>query len=143
MAKQKKQKKSNRLPSRLPAPAVKPYTVSPNLFDIQQIKQQATNDAVRILEEKLRKSEAEIRRLQIEAYNDALADAQKFITIAGCRALKNKFGFAYKRMEIWLDETMRVLAEDDLNELEKWLAGVGFKIELEDIGDEVKKKGDF
>ena len=142
MARQKNKKKSNRLAGRLPAPAARPFDVSPNLFEIQHIKQQATDEAVRILEEKLKKSEAEIQRLQIAAYNEALSDAQKFITIAGCRALKNKFGFAYKRMDIWLDETMRVLAEEDLNELEKWLEGVGFKIVLEDIGDEIKKKGD-
>ena len=141
LAKQKR-KKAPKIPNSRPKPVGGPFNVGPNLFEIQRIKQQATDDAVRILEEKLRKSEEEIKRLQIEAYNDAIADAQKFFTIAGCRALKNKFGFGYKRFEIFLDETMRVMAEEDLNELEKWLAGVGFRLELSDIGDEVKKKGD-
>ena len=139
LAKQKKKKKSNQLPGRLPAPAARPFNVSPNLFEIQHIKQQATDEAVRILEEKLHKSDAELRRLQIEAYNEAINDAEEYIIVMACRALFNVYGFAYKRQDRFLSELMRLLGEEDLEPNRKWLKDLGFELVLTDVGDEIKR----
>lgn len=134
-------KKPPKIPNSRPKVSGAPFIVAPNLFDIQKIKEQATAEAVRQLEEKLERSEAERQRLQIEAYNEALNDAEEYITVMACRALFNLYGFGYKRQERFLDELMRLLAEADIEKERKWLKDLGFELSLTDIGDEVKKGG--
>ena len=116
-------------------PATKPFDLAPSLLDIQHVKEDATAEAVRRLQDQL-------KVMQIEAYNEALNDAQEYITVMASRALRNKFRFGYKRMERFLDELMRLMAEADIKEERQWLKDFGFELVLSDIGDEVKKKGD-
>lgn len=129
------------IPGSRPRSTGLPFNVSPSLYDIQEIKRQATEEAVRQLSEKFEKSEAELKRLQIEAYNEALNDAEEYILILACRALFNLYGFGYKRQERFLDELMRLLEVADIEVERQWLKDMGFELELTDVGDEVKKGG--
>lgn len=127
MAKKKhKNRQTPRHPQ--PAPAFRIPMANPGAIDVQKIKEDATKEAVRILEEKLTKSEAEMKRLQIEAYNEALDDAMKYILTMACRALKNKFRFGHIRMDRFITETMRCIEQEDIEEMVKWLAEVGFTL---------------
>ena len=116
----KTQKRSNTVP-RLRIPMATEAVV-----DIEKIKKEATADAVKILEEKIRLTNEERERIRKEAYDKAVVDANKFFLLNGCKALKNKYGFGYVRLERFIDETMRVAQEDDIVETQKWLAKVGF-----------------
>ena len=130
-----------KIPNSRSANAGAPFSVAPNLFDIQKIKEEATAEAVRRLQDKMERSDAELRRLQIEAYNEALNDAEEYITVMACRALFNVYGFAYIRQERFLDELMRLMSEADIAEERKWLKDLGFELQLTDVGNEVKKGG--
>lgn len=134
-------RKPPNIPNSRPKVSGVPFNVAPNLFDIQRIKEEATAEAVRRLEEKLQKSEAELQRLQIEAYNEALNDAEEYITVMACRAISNLWRYKYNGIEKFLDELMRLMAEADIAEERKWLEDLGFKLVLTDVGDEVKKGG--
>lgn len=127
--KNKKHKKKPPVVPNRPKVSGVPFSVSPNIFDIQRIKEQATADAVRILEEKMKRSDEELNRLQVEAYNEALDDAMKYILVMGCRALSNKFKFGYIRLDRFISETMRLIEEADIDETEKWLESKGFKLQ--------------
>lgn len=142
MAKKKQNKKrQNKSPIPIkPKVSGIPFSMSPNLFEIQKIKEQATAEAVKILQEKVERSDAELKRLQIEAYNEALDDALRYILVMGCRALNNKFGFGYIRLERFVDEIMFLIEEGDVNETEKWLKDVGLSLKL--IPTEESKEGE-
>lgn len=143
MAKKKQNKKRQNkspIPSKPKVSGI-PFAMSPNLFEIQKIKEQATAEAVKILQEKVERSDAELKRLQIEAYNEALDDALRYILVMGCRALNNKFGFGYIRLERFVDEIMFLIEEGDVNETEKWLKDVGLSLKL--IPAEESKEGEY
>lgn len=127
----KKHKNSQKPRYHQPAPAFRIPMANPGGVDVQKIKDEATKEAVRILEEKLMKSEAEMKRLQVEAYNEALNDALRYILICGSRALNNKYRFGYVRLERYIDETMRLIEEGDIEEMTQWFEKVGFKLSMD------------
>lgn len=136
----KKQKKrtmsrSKQKPAFPPTAPRFPLVTPKQVINVKKIKDEAAAEAVRILEEKM-------KRIEIDAYNDAIGDAEKYFIIFGCRALYNQFGFGYKRLERFLDELMKLIETEDLDKTEKWLSDVGLRLVMSDIGDEVKKKGD-
>ncbi len=107
--------------------------------DLEKLKKQATNEAVRILESKVSMSADELKKAKLEAYNEAVADAQEIIIVLACKALSNKFKFGYGRLEKFLDQLAIQMNSADIEKERKWLESVGFKLQLSDIGDEVKK----
>lgn len=117
-----------------------PLLAPKQVINVQKIKNEATAEAVRILEEKIKFSDEELKKLRLDAYNEAVGDAEKYFMIFGCRALYNMFGFGYKRLERFLDEYMKMVENEDINEMEKWLSDVGLRLVMSDIGDEIKKK---
>ena len=114
-------KKKKRQNSQLPLSA---HTI----FDIDKIKQDAMNEALRILEPRLKLVEEERERIRKEAYDKALEDAMRYLMVCGSKALNNKYRFGYIRLERYIDETMRLAQEGNIEELMVWLDKVGFKL---------------
>ena len=141
MAKRKKHKNRQ-------APAVMPPTMGiripmaqPTLVNIGAIKDEATQQAVRILQKKVELSDQERERIRKEAYDQALSDALRYILTCGSKALNNKYRFAYKRLERYIDETMRLIQEGDIEEMTAWLAKVGFTFNFGDKKQEEQNNG--
>ena len=89
--------------------------------EINRIKEEATQKAVEILEEKYNPDD-----IRTEGYNEAINDAQKYFILCGCKVLHDVFGFGSKRLERFIDElaSLEVDTEDGtttLEALEKWL----------------------
>ena len=132
MAKRKKHKNRQ-------TPAVMPPTMGiripmaqPTMINIGAIKDEATKEAVRLLQNKVELSEQERERIRKEAYDQALSDALRYILVCGSKALNNKYRFAYIRLEQYIDETMRLIQEGDIEEMTQWLAKVGFTLNFDE-----------
>lgn len=109
--------------------------------EINRIKEEATQKAVEILEQKYNPDD-----IRTEGYNEAIGDAQKYFILCGCKVLHDVFGFGSKRLERFIDElaSLEVDTEDGtttLEALEKWLDEyAGMKLSESSIEDELKKR---
>ena len=109
--------------------------------EINRIKEEATQKAVEILEEKYNPDD-----IRTEGYNEAINDAQKYFILCGCKVLHDVFGFGSKRLERFIDElaSLEVDTEDGtttLEALEKWLDEyAGMKLSESSMEDELKKR---
>lgn len=136
MAKKKKHRQNSQpsIPFRVPL-------ANPPMLDIQKIKQDAVNEALRILEPQLKLTNEERERIRKEAYDKALDDALRYILVCGSKALNNKYRFAYIRLERFIDETMRLVEEGDIEEMTQWLEKVGFKLSFTEKGKAGEQNG--
>ena len=125
MAKKKKQRQNSQPSLPFGAPLA-----NPPMLDIQKIKQDAVNEALRILEPQLKLANEERERIRKEAYDKALDDAMRYLIVCGSKALNNKYRFAYIRLERYIDELMRLVEEGDIEEMTQWLEKIGFKLTL-------------
>ena len=109
--------------------------------EINRIKEEATQKAVEILEEKYNPDD-----IRTEGYNEAIGDAQKYFILCGCKVLHDVFGFGSKRLERFINElaSLEVDTEDGtttLEALEKWLDEyAGMKLSESSMEDELKKR---
>lgn len=124
-----------------PAPAFRIPMANPGAVDVQKIKDEATRKAVEILQEKMEIPEAERERIRKEAYDKALDDALRYILICGSKALNNKYRFAYVRLERYIDETMRLIQDGDIDEMSQWFEKVGFKLSVDKKDEEEQTNG--
>lgn len=127
----KKHKNSQKPRYRQPAPAFRIPMANPGGVDVQKIKDEATKKAVEILQDKIDLSNAEKERIRKEAYDRALSDALRYILICGSKALNNKYRFGYVRLERYIDETMRLIQDGDIEEMSQWFEKVGFKLSMD------------
>lgn len=136
MAKKKKHRQNSQpsIPFRVPL-------ANPLMPDVQKIKHGAVNEALRILEPQLRLANEERERIRKEAYDKALDDAMRYILVCGSKALNNKYRFAYIRLERFIDETMRLVEEGDIEEMTQWLEKVGFKLSFTEKGKAGEQNG--
>lgn len=140
MAKKKhKNRQTPRHPQ--PAPAFRIPMANPGRINVQKIKDEATRKAVEILQEKMKISDEERERIRKEAYDRAIDDALRYILICGSKALNNKYRFAYVRLERYIDETMRLIQDGDIEEMSRWFEKVGFKLSMDKKDEEEQKDG--
>ena len=132
MFKKKRQKTQNSKVPRFRIPMA-----NPAVLDVKKIKDDATKEAVRILQEQVKLTQQERERIRKEAYDKGLADAMRYFMMCGCKSLNNKYRFGYIRLERFIDETMRLVHEGNIEEIQQWLAKVGFTFNFEEA-----EKGD-
>lgn len=137
MSKRKRQR--NQTP-KAQVPGFRIPMANPTVIDVQKIKDDATKEAVRILQEQVKLTQEECERIRKQAYDKGMADAMRYFMINGCKALNNKYRFAYVRLERFIDETMRLVQEGDIEETQKWLAKIGFTFNFDEA--EKEDKGD-
>ena len=109
--------------------------------EINRIKEEATKQAVEILEQKYNPDD-----IRTVGYNEAIGDAQKYFILCGCKVLHDVFGFGKKRLFQFVRQVaeLEVDTEDGtttLEALEKWLDDyAGMKLSESSVDDELKKR---
>lgn len=109
--------------------------------EIQKIKEDAVEQALKILENK-----HDIQEIKTDAYNEAIVDATKYFILCGCKVLNEQFGFGYKRLARFVDgvadlEVDTEAGKTSLEALEKWLdVNVGMILASKNIDDAIREK---